>query len=192
MNPQDLKKGQSYLILANFEEKDFYNEYDFVAAPSDYRLVLDEASVRQCVFLPSEPPTLVGSQPKHDPCRKFRKGDIAEVSQYKGRAIIPIDLKVGDKVKVCENEKEGASFVQVIDHIGRRFFIIPAFLELSTPIEELEPYGISENLYGWIVFKDSPGNVMANFNKTHPNPKEAAEAECDRLNAEHRKEQSHD
>lgn len=207
MNPQDLKQGQSHLILAHFKEKDFYNEYEFIAAPSDYRLTLDEASVRQCVSLPSEPPTLVGSHPKYDPCRLFRKGDVAVISRCKGRAIIPIDLKVGDQVKVCENEEAGASFIHVIDPIGRRFFITPPFLELATPVEELERYMIIHNereKYYDVCWKDDDEpdgrtgrtRVRATF-WYHKPPQtysqtealSAAEIECARLNAEHRKEQ---
>lgn len=191
MNPQDLKKGQSYLILAKFNEKDFYNEYDFIAEPSDYRLVLDEASVRQCVFLPSEPPTSAGSQPKHDPCRKFRKGDVAEISRYKGRAIIPVDLKVGDKVKVCENEKTGDSVVHVIDPIGRRFFVNPAFLELVTAVEELKPYSVTyDNKFYHINKHGEEASIAVYSEARHPNAKAAAEAERDRLNAKFRKEQN--
>lgn len=143
-----------------------------------------------CVSLPSEPPTSFGSHPKHDPCREFRKGDVAEISRYKGRAIIPVDLKIGDKVKVCENEKAGDSIVHVIDPIGRRFFVNPAFLELVTAVEELKPYSVTyDNKFYHINKHGEEASIAVYSEARHPNAKAAAEAERDRLNAEHRKEQ---
>lgn len=195
MNPQELKKGQSYLILANFEEKDFYNEYDFIAAPSDYRLVLDEASVRQCVFLPSEPPTLVGTTPKYGPCRLFRKGDKVRVVEWNGRNYCDRDhhteLKTGCLAEIWDDEREEQQegYVSVIYEEYIRC-VPPCYLELITPVEELEPYEVTESTDYFAVENRSKGDEAATFWKEwHPSPKEAAEAECARLNAEFRKEQ---
>jgi len=144
--------------------------------------------------------------PKYDPCRRFRKGDLAELSRYKGRAIIPIDLKVGDKVKVCENEKTDSTIIHVIDPIGRRYFINPAYLELVTPVEELVRYIIihnENNKYYEVCWKDDDepdgrtGRTRCRTTFWYHQPpqtysqkeaKAAAEAERDRLIAEYRKE----
>lgn len=60
--------------------------------------------------------------------------------------------------------------------------------ELVTPVEELEPYTIREYEDHYAVEKD--GAMYSTFFKGsyHANAKAAAEAECDRLNAEYRKE----
>lgn len=195
MNPQDLKQGQSYLILAKFDEKDFYNEYDFVAAPSDYRLVLDEASVRQCVFLPSEPPTLVGSQPKHDPCRLFRKGDKVRVVEWNGRNYCDRDhhteLKTGCLAEIWDDERDEQEegYVSVIYEEYIRC-VPPCYLELVTPVEELKPYSVTyDNKFYHINKHGEEASIAVYSEARHPNAKAAAEAERDRLNAEHRKEQ---
>lgn len=206
MNPQDLQTGHEYLIRAKFDHKDYDDDYNFIAEPSESLIFLDAKSVRQSVLQSLEPPTSVGTPSKYDPCRLFRKGDVAVISHYKGRAIIPIDLKVGDKVKVCENEEAGASFIHVIDPIGRRFFITPPFLELVTPVEELERYIIIHNereKYYDVCWKDDDEpdgrtgrtRVRATFWYNKPpqtysqtEALSAAETERARLNAEHRKE----
>lgn len=134
--------------------------------------------------------------PKYDSNRKFRKGDKVRLREYNGRK--PYDFWHKQVIKnygaeldtVLEDELDSGN-VDIfqdapIDELTVR--VHSCHLELVTPVEELEPYSVSENLHGWIVFKDTPGNVVANFNNTHPNAKAAAEAERDRLNAEWRKE----
>lgn len=128
--------------------------------------------------------------PKYDPCRKLRKGDIVEPCQVKGRwHSVTWAGRSGIHFTVTEDEDEDG-IISIKDPDCKLPFIAAAvFFNLVTPVEELEPYKIEKNLHGWIVFKDIPSNVVANFNKTHPNAKAAAEAERDRLNDEWRKEQ---
>lgn len=142
-----------------------------------------------CVSLPSEPPTLVGSSPKYNPCRKFRKGDRVELKEeINGRRLSDFvtGLSLGKIYTVKADEDNCTVLIDSDNGLCRYSFI---HLQLVTPVEELEPYCIADHIHGWIVYKDNPGNVVANFNKNHPHAKEAAEAERDRLNAEHRKEQ---
>lgn len=131
------------------------------------------------------------SSPKYDPCRKFRKGDIVEPCQVKGRWMsVTWAERSGIHYTVTEDEDKDGIITIVKDPDCNLPSIASAvFFKLVPPVEELDPYGVSENIHGWIVFKDTPGNVVANFNNTHPNAKAAAEAECARLNAEYRKEQ---
>jgi hypothetical protein len=68
--------------------------------------------------------------------------------------------------------------------------IDPAYLELVTPVEELEPYSIGESTDYFSVEKDDE-ELSLYWKDKHPNAKEAAEAECARLNAEYRKENNH-
>lgn len=123
---------------------------------------------------------------KYDPCRLFKKGDKVRVVAWNGRESMR-DGEVGFVVK----KEEASGMVELsIDGWKNGVFYHACNLELVTPVEELEPYSIEKNIHGWIVYKDNPGNIVANFNNTHPHAKEAAEAECARLNAEHRKEQA--
>ena len=67
-------------------------------------------------------------------------------------------------------------------------------LELVTAVEELDTYQVEEIGGLWCVRKQEDlglWNTQAWFStEYHPNAKKAAEAECARLNAEYRKEQS--
>lgn len=123
--------------------------------------------------------------PKYDPCRMFRKGDKVRVVKCNGR-IGSTSAPVGMLAIVTEDEKECSWIYLTTKECD--YSIDPAYLELITTVEEQEPYCIADHIHGWIVYKDNPGNVVANFNKTHPHAKAAAKAECARLNAEHRKE----
>ena len=190
MNPPDLKKGQAYLILADYHGKDSDGDCVFIAESTERRLFLPFVAVQNSVFLPSEPPTSVGSTPKYDPCRPFKKGDKVELKEeINGRRLSDFvtGLSLGKTYTVKANEDNCTVLIDSDNGLCRYSFI---HLQLVTPVEELEPYLIADHIHGWIVYKDTPGNVVANFNKNHPHAKEAAEAERDRLNAEYRKEQN--
>lgn len=189
MNPQDLKQGQSYIIHAEYDGKDCDGDYVFIAEPTARRLFLHTAAVQACVSLPSEPPTLVGSPSKHSPLRRFRKGDRVRVVAWQGR--VPLCASILGKIAnaVCDEHDFG---VRIQIDSGEGYCTINScFLELITPVEELEPYEVTESTDYFAVENRSKGDEVATFWKEwHPNPKEAAEAERDRLNAEHRKEQA--
>lgn len=194
MNPQELKQGHEYLIRAKFDHKDYDNDYNFIADPSEYRIFLDEKSVRQSVIETLEAPTSAGSQPKNDPCRLFRKGDRVRVITWNGRS--PFDTIHGLKINpgevhiVLDDEYERNEVYIGMSAADEEQSVVHACnLELITPIEELEPYEVTESTDYFAVENRSKGDEAATFWKEwHPNPKEAAEAECARLNAEHRKE----
>lgn len=198
MNPNDLKQGQSYIIHAEYDGKDCDGDYVFIAEPTARRLFLHTAAVQACVFLPSEPPTLVGSQPKYDPRRRFRKGDRVRVITWNGRS--PFDTIHGLKINpgevhiVLDDEYERNEVYIGMSAADEEQSVIHACnLELVTPIEELEPYEVTESTDYFAVENRSKGDEAATFWKEwHPNPKEAAEAECARLNAEHRKNLNND
>ena len=191
MNPQDLKQGQSYLILANYYGNDCDNDHHFIAVPSKSRFYLDERAVRTCVYFPSEPPTSAGSPSKYSPIRRFRKGDRVRVVAWQGR--VPSCSAILGKIAnaVCDEHDSG---VRIQIDSGEGFCtIFSCFLELITPVEELEPYEVTESTDYFAVAHRVTGDEPANFWKEwHPNPKEAAEAECARLNAEHRKNLNND
>lgn len=138
-----------------------------------------------CVSLPSDSQSsTVNSQPKHDPCRLFRKGDKVRVVEWNGRNYSGVEN--GKCGTVIRNE---AWMTIAVNFSGDRDWEIePCYLELVTPVEELEPYEVTERSDYYGVDKDDLEVEAAIFwKKAHPHAKAAAEAECARLNAEWRK-----
>lgn len=140
-----------------------------------------------CVSLPSDSQSsTVNSQSEHDPCRLFKKEDKVTPKEVNGRH----PGNRGLIFRVCQDEAvSGREIKLTMDgHIGH-ITIDAAYLELVTPVEELEPYEVTESSDYYGVDKDDLEVEAAIFwKKAHPNAKAAAEAECKRLNAEWRKE----
>ena len=126
--------------------------------------------------------------PKYDPCRLFRKGDRVRVAENKGRCLKPYALKIGDVLTVSKDEPNDDTCVIWCKRHDQDFYLDPAYLELFTPVEELEPYIVGESTDYFSVEKDDE-ELSLFWKDKHPNAKAAAEAERDRLNAEYRKEQ---
>lgn len=140
-----------------------------------------------CLSLPSE---IVNSQSsivnKYAPPRLFKKGDEVTPRIYLGRK--DKGLEMGEKYIVTADEIAG-DMVAIKHHFTLRPDIVQTcFLELVTPVEELEPYKLIDSPNTYNIVRDS-AMVMTIHKKSHPNAKAAAEAERDRLNAEWRKEQ---
>ena len=130
-------------------------------------------------------------KPKYDPCRLFKKGDIVEPVERDGREV-PDGAPVGEKCTVVESEKNGIVCIRY--DAGSEHYIheIPYFhLELVTPVEERSPYyvGTWENMLAVYKKTQTEDIIISMFSQSHPHAKEAAEAECARLNAEYRKEE---
>lgn len=132
------------------------------------------------------------SAPKYDPCRRFKKGDKVRSVPYKGRKV----ALCGSIVTVEEDEMVNENLVSLVDAYGGIAVVDAAYLELVTPVEELEPYFTKEDReeLWWEVWKrdEEVGGLLVALFSTgeHPNSKAAAEAECIRLNEEYRKEQA--
>lgn len=129
--------------------------------------------------------------PKYDPCRLFRKGDKVRVVDKKNGRTPPCcgDIEAGELYTVSDDEDGGDVMLAVN---GKYDCIKWYWLELVAPVEELEPYFVMElkGAYGVYNTRFQPETEACHFfTDMHPHAKEAAEAECDRLNAEHRKEQ---
>lgn len=130
--------------------------------------------------------------PKYDKNRIFRKGDKVKAVLRHGR--IPNDGVPKDVIlEVIADERDG--IVKVLHKMGailEIFNVYALYLELVTPVEELEPYIVVDAHTHWDVADKNVKTVAMYSKGNHPHAKEAAEAECARLNAEHRKEQSND
>lgn len=142
---------------------------------------------------------------KFDIYRQFKKGDIVKLVKRWGRGIpdiVPDKTYTGisnypkynewivEEAEISGMVKIRCDTKHVVWHHDLPFF----YLELVTPAKEL-PYYIEETEYEYCVTimvgerKDTPATY---HKKMHPNAKEAAEAECTRLNEEWRKEQNND
>lgn len=133
--------------------------------------------------------------PKYDPCRKFKKGDIVDYHRRDGRDYQDTPDMGDYKFAVVtddEDEETGLVFVEFVltyNYDNACHYVPWYHLQLVTPVEELEPFFVYEDATSWQVKKGK--SLCARYGKaTHPHAKEAAEAECKRLNAEYRKEQN--
>jgi hypothetical protein len=129
--------------------------------------------------------------PKYDPNRLFRKGDKVEVVKNKGR-LGSSTLPVGTRATVERDEEECDWVFLKADNCDKIDTVDAAYLKLVTPVEELNMYFVEHYKHSNAYKIRKGGREFAIFWDSHPHAKEAAEAECARLNAEYRKEQSDD
>lgn len=208
MKYQDIKVGETYNVRVKVEYKESDNENgDIATVPVDKngkKLTPDWA-----YYSPSDAPAFspithengtknTESAPKYDPCRLFRKGDIVTPKVINGRFFDKFTKElVGLKCEVLQDE-EGFEYVIICGN-GERSAIDAAYLELVTPVEELEPFYVCENTESksFEVRRKEDHKVQAAFyyfNEDDAHAKsEAAKAtleHCDRLNAENRKNQN--
>ena len=133
------------------------------------------------------------SSPKYDPNRLFCEGDEVRVIEKDGRTVH--DPLNGGIWRVARNERTGGAHeMSVLVHLiyedektALQIHVPFCFLELVTPVEELEPYSVGETTDYFSVDKDNE-EVSLYWKARHPHAKEAAEAECKKLNEEYRKE----
>lgn len=126
--------------------------------------------------------------PKYDPCRLFRKGDKVKPRERNGRIPWAKDMTL---TVVADESKAGVAVRD--EETGEERLMCVLFLELVTPVEELEPYSVSEGAGIIEVYNEKREAVKAWFYsdvKAGVKALAEAEAERDRLNAEWRKEQS--
>lgn len=126
---------------------------------------------------------------KYDPNRKFRKGDKVRPVERYGR--MPEDgAPVNFICEVVEDElKNGTVAIRARGNCGSvQFRVTALYLELVTPVEEMEPYSVVDAHTHWDVADKDMKCVVTYSKLHHPHAKAAAEDECDRLNAEWRKE----
>ena len=141
-------------------------------------------------------------KPKCDPSRPFRTGDIVKRRTVDGRT--DPDVQEDTYLTVIEDEAKYGN-VRVQEPNGRSVVTKWVFLELVSPMEEREPFYLDEitdededeEQYHFFMIKTRKGEdkirtYYSNKFETIAQVKAAAEAECDRLNAEWRKAQNYD
>ena len=158
------------------------------------------------------PEVSLSTKPKYDPCRRLREGDIVAVRVRDGR--IPwgtlvsgsrIQLNSGRRYIVLRDENRNNVRIEPLtgltNNISHTDITVDAcYLELVTPVEELEPYSVheSEVVDGFDIIREKMcvmtfpyGPKEAGYYRNKLAAKEAAEDERDRLNAKWKREQSH-
>lgn len=185
-NFEDIKEGGIYDVRIVVEQK---RDHSILAcALSDAgetnkpRFVFYERTVSDfCQVTPENGTKNTESTSKYDPCRMFKKGDRVEVVKYKGRNG-SMDTSVATLAVVIEDEEEDGWIYIQAKGSNKIDTIDPAYLELVTPVEELEPYRVGTGIDSQLLYCNN--ELFAEFEK-----EEDAKRVCDLLNAEHRKEQ---
>lgn len=155
------------------------------------------------------------SPTKYDPNRKFRSGDKVRSKQVNGRWYSSSDKEYAGYLLTVmgeEGTEDADTVVYVAPNDKTSWATDPAYLELVVPVEKLERFHVcqDEEMECFEVYKNEYTESAEDYDKewkiarttyfygdnrglrTLAEAKEAAEAECDRLNAEHRKELEND
>jgi hypothetical protein len=185
MTPKEIKIGDKVLVEA--EVNNFYNDGD-IGCFTQY--TAHDGGIYEARFdvLCSLVHKMTDSTaPKYYPCRLFRKGDKVRLVEYKGRHF-NADAKrmyfCTGIVTFSECEHEYIDVCVSFGNSEENIEIDPAYLELIDPVEELEPYFVAYDDKFYHVHKKGEDAALAVYYETkHPHAKEAAQAECDRLNA---------
>jgi hypothetical protein len=204
---KNLKKGDPVIIHGEFMETWHDGDIKIFRKVTERGKVIDLYAYfhPSCVSLPSEHGTFLSRRSsegaetevpttKRDSFRLFRKGDRISFKTWHG--FLPSDLEneaelLGKEATVYEDQEEDNFRVYFFfdgeDPEQEWHAAFLPFIELVTPVEELEPYKLIDSPNTYNIVRDS-AMVMTIHKKSHPNAKAAAEAERDRLNAEWRKE----
>lgn len=215
MDIEEIKIGEMYLLpvkvtaieKTGWLEVATFNNSKYRLAPSEVRtLRRKEASASSHInpYPPLNIPIMTEipeTYPKYDPRRLFRKGDAVRPVERYGRK--PDDGAPENVIcEVVEDERKNGTVpirYRGKNGISVRFTVTALYLELVTPVEELEPYYVEQQgeKTGGFCFtvRKRTGYCESTFyfgaarSRDKQQAKAAAEAECDRLNAEYRKEQ---
>lgn len=184
-----LKKGDNIIIHAVVED---------VPDVRDLQALWVElgSNDKTCLCVAVEDISVPTPKPKHDPCRKFKKGDKVRIVECLGRTPLYLRPHIGSAYTVTYDEDANG---HVYIDGGLDFVFVP-YLELVTPVEELELYRVElrkEENYpslpctAWCIFRGA--DIVAKFyNDFLTSALDLAEAECKRLNAAYRKEKGND
>ena len=185
MKLEDIKVGETYLLpitvtaieKSGWIETTTCNNNEYFHTPSEVKTLLPNGTKN------TEP------APKYDPCRLFKKGDKVRVVEYKGRNYTNVDT--GKEGVVTRNETGADPAIEVAFADDDFWDVDPAYLELVTPVEEQKEFFIEDEkeLPYYLIHFGRPRNfeLVAQLDRKYYTL-EQANAECDRLNAEYRKE----
>lgn len=174
---KNLKKGDK--VLAEIEVTEICGE-NIIEAMHPACIISEKKTLysgddfhRSCLSLPPTPP-------KHDPCRKFRKGDKVRIVKWNGRIPLCLDDCIGSEYTVSLDEGING-FVHIEGEIE---IVHVAHLELITPVEESDLYYIVDSPHAFSICKHGGSIFVATFYKDQPHAREHAKKYCADLNAE--------
>ena len=197
---KQLKNGDKILIEVTFDQIDDDGDvvFEYANSVSDYERGF--ISPKNIVVGVSETQP---NKPKYDPCRLFKKGDKVRIVTCNGRP--PYDLLNEDEYVPDEtifsvmSDECICGYVDLYEKAPEDGFQIHhSNIELVAPVDELSPYSVheSEVLQGFDIVRDKLcvmafpfGAKECGWYYNRLEAKEAAEAECSRLNAAYRKAQ---
>jgi hypothetical protein len=213
LNRKDLEIGDSCLLQVTVEAKEEGSWVQFRTTGNSPAFVLaDFEDSTFYAFSPENGTKNTEPPPKYDPNRKFKAGDIVEIDPH-GRDVTKslknATVALGKRYTVIKDERIDG-FVSFEDEEGKEDLAMFFWLKLLVPVEELERYIVIHNdcqqSYDVCWKDDATPNIRIYHSRcrasywyhyppqtyTQKEAKEAAEAECARLNAEYRKEQNND
>lgn len=160
---------------------------------------LDDKAEACCYTRCHFPQQYLSLPPKHSPTRLFKEGDRVSPMFWNDRPPVAAEDSVNTEFmqedgvyEVLADEKNSIVY---IDYHGKRVFIPACHIELVTPVEEQESFGVrysTDRGCAEVYHRRYKNTVAAFYCKcgiTREQAEEHAEAEADRLNAEWRKEQ---
>lgn len=193
---KNLKPGDPLIVHGKFDkifkDGDIGIEVAFTGRYGEVGVIKDTQYVHpSCVSLPSAKPiemchtAKIPEQPKYDPCRRFKEGDIVKPKEnvylepsaeepldIKARYIVESVLATGWLYVSAENER-------------KTFKIWGGMLELVTPVEERRPYSVTYDGKFYHIRKYGEEVSITVYSEArHPHAKASAEDECKRLNDE--------
>lgn len=151
-----------------------------------------------------DPLQLEPAQPKYNPARKYRKGDLVRITGFHGRLFgcggnreLSANNAIGGQVTLCGDEIAGGDVSLPDGFLSNKYnYLSVACIELVKPIEEIEaeqPYSVKD--VGSCVQVRKEGNYIYKiFWKSNTCPKspyskeealKKAQELCDELNRKH-------
>lgn len=134
--------------------------------------------------------SFVAYPPKYNPRRKFKKGDIVKLVEWHGRLPYDTDHHLmpspGEVHIVLADEYErNEVYIGMSSADEHQSVVHACHLELITSIEDLAPYRVESDQYGFHI-ENKAGEILATYNDSvHPDAHKAAEDECTRLNMQY-------
>ena len=198
MNPEEIEVGDTLNVKLHVRRIDEYGNLWIDEAAEGGFIKLTFAGAYIAVGSPTLSKGIITPEPKYDPCRPFKEGDIVTPCSVKGRWFgTAWKDRSGIRFKVTKDEdEEGVMWVKDPDSLSPKD-VEAVFFQLVVPVEKMEPYSVheSEVVNGFDIVREKMcvmtfpyGSKEAGYYRNKLAAKEAAEAECARLNAEYRKE----
>lgn len=132
---------------------------------------------------------------QYDPCRKFKKGDLVKKRYIYGRSCHAIG-SLGIYTVVKDEDTNGGNVI-VQDSVNMNYKVKAVFLQLVTAVEDRPVYSVQESeaqdcfdiiCDNLCVISFPFGTKERGYYYDKTTAKEAAEAECARLNNLHKQE----